>query len=165
MRVELPGAGVEVLITSLTDHGRFRHREFQGLYQLRWGVEESFKALKCRVEVENWTGKYPDAVYQDFHAKIVTTNLTAVFASEAQVAVERRTRERVLSYRVNFAHALSKMKNSVVLLLTRQRLGAYVGALLRLYADTIEPIRPNRSYPRRPGPKLQGFHPCYKPAH
>jgi hypothetical protein len=32
-------------------------------------VEEDYKAIKCRMELENFTGKSVLSVYQDFHAK------------------------------------------------------------------------------------------------
>jgi hypothetical protein len=47
---------------------------FNDLYHSRWPVEEDYKAIKCRMELENFTGKSVFSVYQDFHAKVFAKN-------------------------------------------------------------------------------------------
>src|SRR3954463_9577726 len=44
---------------------------FAGLYHLRWAQEEHYKCFKCRVEVENWSGKSALTICQDFHARLI----------------------------------------------------------------------------------------------
>ncbi len=34
--------------------------------------------MKCRLEVENFSGKSPLSVYQDFHAAVLSKNMTAM---------------------------------------------------------------------------------------
>ena len=78
VRVELSTGEVEVLITSLLDMQLIPHDQFSDLYHNRWPVEEDYKVIKSRIEVENWSGKTVLAIYQDFHAKVFTKNLTAI---------------------------------------------------------------------------------------
>lgn len=70
----------EILITSLIDHQKYPYRIFSGLYQLRWPVEESYKTMKSRLEIENFSGKSCLAINQDFYAKIFSCNLTTILA-------------------------------------------------------------------------------------
>ena len=84
IRVPLPTCEVEVLMTSLLDAEDVPTEAFAELYHLRWAQEESYKRFKCRVEVENWSGKSALSIFQDFHAKVLALNLTAVLASTAQ---------------------------------------------------------------------------------
>jgi len=56
IRVENNGQ-VEVLITSLLDMGKYPIEIFRDLYHLRWPVEEDYKTMKCRLELENFSGK------------------------------------------------------------------------------------------------------------
>src|SRR3954468_6554074 len=57
IRVLLPTGEVEILMTSLLDRDDHPAEEFATLYHLRWAQEENYKCFKCRVEVENWSGK------------------------------------------------------------------------------------------------------------
>ena len=83
MRVDLP-SGIEVLITNLMDSDKYDAAVFKSLYHLRWGIEENYKRLKQWLEIENFSGKSALSVQQDFYAKIVASNLTALMAMAAQ---------------------------------------------------------------------------------
>lgn len=149
VRVELSTGEVEVLITSLLDMQLIPHAHFSALYHNRWPVEEDYKVVKSRIEVENWSGKTVLAIYQDFHAKIFTKNLTAILTHPAQAVVAQETTSRQHTYRVNMTNALSKMKDAVVCLLLRLHIHDILQALWTQFTSTIEPVRPNRSVPRR----------------
>ncbi len=81
--MQLPNE-VEVLITNLVDSQKYDVSVFKSLYHLRWGVEENYKRLKQWVEIENFSGTSALSVQQDFYAKIVSTNLTALMAMASQ---------------------------------------------------------------------------------
>ena len=120
-------------------------------YGLRWGAEENYKRLKQWVEIENFSGKSVLSVKQDFYAKVLSTNLTAMVANAAQQQVDKATAHRKHDYQVNFAQALSKMKNILIelLLLSVRKLQGKLEALIDYIACTIEPIRRGRSYSRK----------------
>jgi hypothetical protein len=149
IRVELDGE-VEVLVTNLMDELAMPASEFKELYHLRWGVEENYKRLKQWVEIENFSGKSVLSVKQDFYAKLFTTNLTSMIANASQKQVDQTTVHRKYDYQVNFAQALSKMKNTLLELLwfSAQTLQNRLRALIEHMACTIEPIRKGRSYSR-----------------
>ncbi len=149
VRVELDGE-IEVLITNLMDEQALPASEFKELYHLRWGAEENYKRLKQWVEIENFSGKSVLSVKQDFYAKVFTTNLTAMVANCAQKQVDKATAHRKYDYQVNFAQALSKMKNTLLelLRLSTQKLQSRLKSLIEHMACTIEPIRKGRSYSR-----------------
>lgn len=50
---------------------------FAGLYHKRWDIEEAFKRLKHRLNLEQVTGLNQQAVAQEVAAKIVYDNLPA----------------------------------------------------------------------------------------
>jgi len=87
-----------VLATSLLDTVAYPITVFKDLYHCRWPVEEQYKVMKCRIEVENFSGKSVLAVYQDFHAKVFTMNLTAILAHPAQEVVEQESQEKQYTY-------------------------------------------------------------------
>lgn len=163
IRVELETGEVEVLITSLLDQVQYPVSLFKELYHQRWPVEEDYKALKSRLEVENWSGRSVLTIYQDFHAKVFSKNLTALLARPAQKVVAQESQSKKLGYQVNLTNAFSKMKDTVVLLLHRTAIGPILEKLWQLMIRTIEPIRPGRSFPRTKRVRPKKFSASYKP--
>jgi hypothetical protein len=163
VRIELESGEVEVLLTSLLDRAQFPLSVFKDLYHHRWPVEENYKLMKYRIEVENWSGKSKLAIYQDFHAKVFTMNLTAILAQPAQAVVKQQSQAKKYDYQVNFTHVLSKMKDTVVLLFQQPAISTILDRLWQVMTHIIEPIRPGRKYPRKKSIKPKRFAMSYKP--
>ena len=151
VRVDLPSGEPEILITSVLDETRIPAGDFKALYHLRWGVEEDYKKMKSHLEVEQFSGLSVLAVQQDFHAKVFSKNLTSLLVNAAQRSVDQQTAHRQHRYKVNFTRALSRMKHQIVRLFTLADVGDLLERLVRLMAQSIEAVRPERSYSRKPG--------------
>lgn len=162
IRVELPSGEIEVLVTSLLDETDFPHSIFQALYHHRWPIEEDYKVMKSRLEVENWNGKSVTAVYQEFHATVFTKNHTAILAYPAQQIVEVQTEQNKYRYQINLTNLISKMKDTIVYLLHEADILPLLQTLWEQMTKTIEPIRPGRSYPRHKRVKRRRFVMNYK---
>ena len=160
VRVELPTGAVEVLATSVLDAVAYPQHIFGELYHHRWGIEEGYKAVKCRAEIENFSGKSVHSVMQDFHAKIVTTNLTALLAHQAQSEVAATERRHPVQ--VNFSHAIARMKDTLVRLFTAAHPCLVLDAFIAVLRRTVEPLRPNRTFPRLRRITVQRFRATYK---
>ena len=163
IRIELAAGEIEVLATSLLDRKSYPVSVFKELYHTRWPVEEDYKVLKSRIEVENWSGKSVLAIYQDFHAKVFTKNLTALLAQPAQKVVKQDSQGKKYTYQVNMTNAFSKIKDTLVLLLQRSIIGPLLERLWLVMIQTIEPVRPGRSVPRIKRVKPRKFAFSYKP--
>lgn len=163
LRIELESGQVEVLLTTLLDPERYPHAVFKALYHRRWPVEEDYTVMKSRLEVENWSGKSALTVYQDFYAKLFTKNLTAMLAFPAQEMVTQQSQGKQYTYQINFTHALSKMKDTVVCLFQRAEVLHLLTRLWDVWTHTIEPIRPQRKYPRPKSTRHKRFSMTYKP--
>ncbi|NHZ71838.1 MAG: IS4/IS5 family transposase, partial [Aquificales bacterium] len=162
VRVELPSGEVEVLITSLLDGTRFPVSLFQELYHQRWPVEEDYEVLKSRIEVENWSGKSVQAVYQEFHAAIFTKNMAAILAQPAQQEVTQQSQSKKHDYQINMTNLISKMKDTIVYLLRDTDIRPLLQSVWQQMVKTIEPIRRGRSYPRKKGVRRKRFAMNYK---
>ncbi len=163
IRVELSSGEVEVLATSLLEEKAYPRGAFAKLYALRWGIEENYKREKQRLEIENFSGRSPGVVLQDVYAKIFAQNLTAIVATLAQWLADARYRQRRHAYRVNFANALSKMKNTLVRLFLHSSPLDLCWQLLQRLAACVEAVRPGRSYPRDlKKVRVPGFQPQYR---
>ena len=148
VRVKLK-SGTEVLITNLLDKEKYPASLFKGLYHQRWRIEEQYKRQKQWLQIENFSGRSVESVCQDFYAKQVTHNLTAMFVHESQQQVDQENNNRKLTYKINFAQALSRMKNTMVLLLLNRNLVERISHLLRTFMQNVEAIRPDRHFKRR----------------
>jgi hypothetical protein len=141
------------------DKDLYPHEVFKELYHLRWTVEENYKTAKCRIEIENFSGKSAESVYQDFHAKVFTMNLTAAITHPAQDVIASENGQKKYAYQINVTQALSKQKDSIVLLFIRSNIKELLNKLLDLFISTIEPIKPGRKYPRKHSIQRKGFYP------
>ena len=150
LRIELDTGEVEILITSLLDTQKYPHEQFAELYHLRWPVEEDYKTMKQWIEIENFSGKSVLSVYQDFHAKVFSKNLTSALVYQTQSAIDNNTRNNVYRYKKNFAQTLSKIKDVIPLLFIRARdkIICMISDIQAIVIRTIEPIRPGRKFPR-----------------
>lgn len=164
VRVELDSGETEILVTSLKDMKKYPHELFSDLYHLRWPVEEDYKALKYRLQVENFSGKTYRSVYQDFHAKLFSKNLVAVIASTTQKQILLKSEKLKHLHQINFTQALSKMKHTIVLVFHRvpQKVVEIIHKLRTIFIQTTEIVRPNRKFPRRHRVKQQRFFYEYK---
>lgn len=141
LRIELVSGETEILLTSLMDKNIYPYEIFKELYHLRWPTEENYKAVKCRIEIENFSGKSAESVYQDFHAKVFAMNLTAAISHQAQNIITEQCVQKNYSYRINFTQALSKMKDVIVLLFSRSNIIDLLERLHTLFIATIEPVQ------------------------
>jgi hypothetical protein len=164
VRIENEGK-VAVLITSLIDMQDYPIDIFNDLYHHRWPVEEDYKTIKCRLELENFSGKSALSVYQDFHAKVFAKNLVWVLAFPVTERLHNEIGLKKHPYQINFTQAFSKSKGVMALLFhdTGRKIGRLITDLQCIFQRTVEPIRPGRKYPRNHKTKPRRFFLRYKP--
>ena len=172
VRVELNTGEVEVLMTNLLDTELYPSEEFDKVYHLRWNIEESYKSCKCKVEIENWSGRTVVSVEQDFHAGVLNLNLVTSIAFLMQPAIEaQRTQtspqpeqqrpkaknERRGSkhrYKVNIKRGLGVIRDHLCELLTScvERTTELVERITGRLKEDLSLVRPGRVYPRNHRP-------------
>ncbi|MFT4153624.1 MAG: transposase [Parafilimonas sp.] len=161
VRVELESGETEILLTSLTDGQQYSVAGMKQLYGLRWPVEESYKAFKHKVCVENFSGKSPQALLQDFYVKIFIMNLTAVAVKPINKALEKQAVKVKHTHQVNFTEAIFMMRNAVVSFFISQNIKQNLLKIWRRLMKVTEPVRPGRKFKRPKLPKRK-FHMNYK---
>ncbi len=122
-----------VIITSLIDFDLYPYEIFHDLYFQRWPIEENCKVLKCRIEIENFSGKSVEAVLQDFHANIFMHNLTAILAFPVHSRIETDAQKKDLDYKINRTQALAKMRNCGIVLFFTMTLGCKPEPMKKIY--------------------------------
>lgn len=150
--IDLPNAAKEpireYLATSLLDAPLSSLKE---LYCLRWGIETHYNFQKNYLQIENFSSRLLEGIYQDYHAKILASNLRALLVKEAQE--ERRQEEQTKSlkydYQINQAVALGLVRERVPALLWAQDWQKEWQGLKRKIKRRLNPIKPGRSFPRK----------------
>lgn len=149
VKVTLLSGEVEILATNLLDASDYPYSEFKALYHLRWSVEEDYKQQKHSLKIELFSGKSANSVLQDIHAKILAKNITRLIAIGANQQVEQVNKKRKLSYKVNFKQALSKTKFVILRIVMSPDPVTWIEYLIRQFMRYLEPVRPDRQYPRK----------------
>jgi hypothetical protein len=150
IRVELESGQIEVLITTLIDTEKYKQDIFKDLYHKRWPIEVDYLFMKERLQIGNFSGQSFLSVYQDFHAKVFSKNLTWILSSPAQDFVKNATKANTYQYQLNMTEAISKSKDTLFLLFERPRtmISQLIQQLHRVFVDSTEPIRPGRKFER-----------------
>jgi len=149
--VELPGGGTEVLCTSVLDKSMLPYECFVTLYNYRWNIEEGYKLLKCRMQLEAFSGKTANAVKQDFLAKVFMMTTTAVlaFPVDEKIKQEGKTGRRKHPKKINRTNALSMIKEIISKVIIGKIIKPALDALDKILKSTTEMVRPNRKFPRK----------------
>jgi hypothetical protein len=141
----------EILITSLLDKNEYKYEIFKDLYGVRWCGEENYKFHKERIEVENFSGKSPCAVEQDFHATILAANVRALIAEEVH-----NEQKDVLENKYKFKQKINKnvsagaLKDTLInaLLDPAVNLMEFCEDLKKTIKKSKIYIKPNRAFAR-----------------
>jgi len=157
--VELEDGEKEVLCTSLLDTEAYPHELFKELYHLRWGVEEGYKLLKERLDLEDFSGKTAKAVKQDFYAKVLMMTLCAALSFPIEEKVrqeslrEKNNNQRKHEKKLNHTSALGMFYDTAVGIFIKKDFTNALNAFDDLMSKTCEIIRPGRANPRNHKPK------------
>jgi hypothetical protein len=135
---------------------KYPYEDFCELYHYRWNEEEGYKLFKCRVEVEDFSGKTAIAVKQDFYAKIFLMTLAAAYAFPIEEKVReeyKADKERKYDQKINRTNALSMTRNILIGVFLRKQFQKAIEAFDDNVSKTREIIRPGRCVERKPRTK------------
>lgn len=119
VRVRIENGEDHVLITSLTNQKQYPVCEIMNLYIKRWPVEESFKLLKVRAQLENMSGKSMITVKQDFYRIIMRANLSSILSRKlTSKGKSKISKSRKRNYQLNRTQAYRKVKDIILAFFT-----------------------------------------------
>ena len=106
LSIDIPGTGErEVIATSLLDENEFPTELFAWLYYKRWGIETYYHQLKNRLDLENFSGRTVESIYQDFYAMLFISNYETILTGPAQIALNENKKQSTLPKQIN--HSVS----------------------------------------------------------
>lgn len=153
VRVLLPDGTYEYLLSNT----QFDIATLSKLYQLRWGVETFYGFLKEKMQLENFSSKNKEGVLQDFHATVLTANLSQLLIQEAQQELDeekeqedQKSKGNKYTYQINQNVALGILRNQIPLLFAKpQHLFQKLDRLRKKIKKHKVAIVPERSFPRK----------------
>ena len=113
-----------------------------------------FDCQKNVLESENFSGRSPEAIRQDFYARVLSSNLASLIIEDAQTEVDKKVSKnpdlKYDEYRINRSVALGVMKNELIemLLLPENKWGKKYNQLVKDVKRSVIPVIPGRSFPR-----------------
>lgn len=164
VRVVLDAGEIEVLVTNLLDARLYPAEEFKELYHERWGVEEGFKTTKCKIEIENWTGKSVASIKQDFHARVLCQNIAASLAQATQPKLDKDTACCRGVYIINVKRAIGVIRDRFCAIMTAsaEQIRQIFEILSERLCKSACIVRKGRSFPRGTPRRIPAAMP-YKP--
>ena len=157
--VRLPDGKLEVLVTSLLAAELYPAAEFLEVYHWRWQHETYYQMLKGRLDLENWSGKTPEAVRQDVQAAVLVSNLETLLSQPAQQELQAGDEGRKYPAQVNRAVSYGALKEHLLPLLWSERPSREVLAELQQWMKSNPvAVRPKRKAPRRMFSAFRSYH-------
>ena len=127
----------ETVVTNL-DAQKFPPQELKNLYNMRWGIETSFRELKYTVGLLHFHAKKVEYIYQEVFARLIMYNFAELVTSP--VIIQKANAK--YAYKANFTIAVHVCRQFFLGNVSPPD----VEALIRRH---VSPIRPGRSRPRK----------------
>lgn len=134
----------ETIITNL-DRDTFGSDEIKFLYNLRWGIETSFRLIKYALDLNAFHSKKRNLIQQEIYARLILYNFCQRIVQDIKIPRKKRQHYR---YQVNFTRAFHIVREFL-----KTKMGGSSPPVDHLIAKEILPIRPGRSDTRHVSPK------------
>ena len=147
--VRLPTGELEVLATSLCDATSYPTGDFLALYHQRWKHETFYGVMKGRLDLENFSGRTPEAVRQDFHSTLLLCNLESVLTASTDAALQAVSADHEHPKQVNRAGSFHALKDQLLpLLYSDLPAEVVIAKLQQWFADSPVSVRESRKVSR-----------------
>ena len=137
VRFKITEDSYETVVTNL-DTASFPQAELKKLYNMRWGIETSFRELKYTVGLLHFHAKKVEHIYQEVFARLIMYNFAELVTSP--VIIQKA--DCKYAYKANFSVAVHVCRQFFLGNVSPPD----VEALIRKH---VSPIRPGRSRPRK----------------
>ena len=149
VKVVLNTGETEVLLTNLYNQEVYKTDSFKKLYFMRWGIETSYNYDKNVLQLEQFSGHTVWSIEQDFYATTFVSNLQSIIEKQCEPYLAIKNEKRKHNYKINKTLGIGSMKNKIVTLFITEDPKVILLKLQKIFEKNLEPIRLERSYPRR----------------
>ena len=132
-----------VVITNL-DRLEFPVEKLKEIYELRWGIETSFRELKYAIGLTSFHARKVNYIKQEIFARLLLYNYCELVTTH----VIRQMRQKDKTKQVNFTVAIYICREYL-----RQKRQLSSPDVIKLIEKHILPVRPNRKDPHKVKPQ------------
>ena len=136
VRFKITDDTFETVVTNL-NAVEFPPKELKYLYNMRWGIETSFRELKYTVGLLHFHAKKVEHIYQEVFARLIMYNFAELITSPVII----QNADAKYAYKANFTVAVHVCRQFFL----GNVAPPDVEALIRRF---VSPVRPGRSRPR-----------------
>lgn len=143
------GNGIEEILLTNLDANEFSIEELKELYRLRWEIETVYNSLKHKIQIEKFSGYKPIIIEQDFYASIYLWNMLQDMILDVQGDLDDEERYHIHEIKISDSMAVELVRNNLLkILYSEDRKKDEFKNLVEEIIKHVEPIRPNRTFPR-----------------
>lgn len=151
MKIILASGETEILMTSLLDSKVYPYDAFKELYFKRWGIETFYNRFKNIIGVEQFSGTSNQFIQQEFNCALYMSNLQSILTKDAQQEATQKYKNRKYEYKINSSLSLCFIRKRLIELFSSQKESEQIMEELKtLFVINVIPIRPNRTFERKP---------------
>lgn len=133
------GKQYECIVTNLPEKD-FSAEEIKELYNLRWGIETSFRELKYAANLISLHSKKVEFIFQEIYARVILYNFSQLITTKV---IRKKCRKRKYTYQINFTRAIYICR--MFLRFSEYKTPPDVEQLI---SKELLPVRPGRHNPR-----------------
>ncbi|MCH1982518.1 IS4 family transposase [Ruminococcus sp. OA3] len=142
-RFKISEDSFEMVVTNLNEF-EFSPKKLKEIYQLRWGIETSFRELKYAIGLTNFHAKKVDYIKQEIFARLTLYNYCELITAY----VIKQSNKFHQTKQVNFTIAIYICREYL-----RRKRQLSSPAVIRLIEQHTLPVRPGRRDPRKVKPQ------------
>lgn len=139
VRFRISEESYETVITNL-DREEFTIEELKNLYNLRWGIETSFRLVKYAVDMNAFHSKKRKLIKQEIYARLLLYNFCQRMVHDINIPKKKKNK---YGYQINFTESCHIIRTFL-----KKKKGGADPPVEYLIAKYILPIRPGRKEPR-----------------
>lgn len=144
VRFKISEDSYETIITNL-DREEFDMEEIKNLYNMRWGIETSFRLVKYALDLNAFHSKKRKLIKQEIYARLLMYNFCQRIVQD--IKIKKKDKQKY-TYQINFTESFHIIRTFL-----RKKKGGMNPPVENLIVKYILPIRPGRKNTRHVSPK------------
>ena len=129
--IKLSSGEEEILLSNIPIED-VNYKEMKDLYFKRWRIEENYKYLKSKMELENFSGRSVISVKQDFYACMLQANINYLINCVANEEIKNKESNKY-GYKINNNTLVGKTKElfNLVVIINVKKIMSWIWKIIK----------------------------------
>lgn len=165
VNIKLETGEIETLITNLPQETMSKE-QLKEIYKARWGIECTYKTLKQRLQIQNYTAQTEIGIQQDIYATFLLYNIFCYSRIYLNLIINKNMRKKGKKdyYDVNQSHLISRLKIDLFeTILDPSKVKNFINNLIKKCTPAPNKVKKPRQYERKKTTPNRYIQTQYKP--